>query len=300
MSLQTILCLLLISISLCNSVDTEIMTEVGVGGTTEGNSIMQQNFRCVTSSVTYAVSMTTIPARIPHLRNVVESWLYQGTVQPRYIFIFIPKQYKRFKRKSNGDMGESFKCMAESILVDQLGTTPRYVDVSRDCAHFSGEVTKVADNMNSNTCTTIRVVETEVDWGPATKYVGFMDYRLSWDRKWGVNSPKLPDYWVVGDDDVRYASNTWSLYEAFILNDPVVTEREREAQGEDSPSALVGPYTVLTHFSEDCRQLVHLDREDFTRPVLHLQGVDTVAFPSRLLQMHEEGQRAQREWSEAV
>ena len=57
-----------------------------------------------------------------------------------------------------------------------------------------------------------------------------------------------------------------------------------------SPSPPVGPHTVLTHFSADYRQMLHLEHESFTRPVLHLQGVDTVAFPSNLLRLHESDQ----------
>ena len=287
---QILVCVCLFCASLCSSADVEnVATKIGVDGTALEHMETPVKFRHPETSVSYAVSMTTIPARIPHLRHVVESWLTQRGGPPRYIFIFVPKVYKRFKRKGGAGTGQSFKCMAEGILVDQLESMPGDAAVFKDCPTFLGEEPGLRDNANDNGIfTTIRTIEVDHDWGPATKYVGLMDYRLHWEDKWEVDTREPPDYWVVSDDDVRYLSNTWSLYDAFISNDAIVTEREHEAQGQESRTAPVGPATMLTHFSEDYRQLLHLEQEDFTRPVLHLQGVDTVAFPSRILQMHEE------------
>lgn len=255
---------------------------VGVDGSVYDTPEASQ---CPDELVSYAVSLTTIPPRIPHLYNVIGSWLKQRSAPPAYIFIFVPKQYKRFKKKGDSGTGESFKCMTERILTGQLESISENATIHRDCPLLAGDT--ITPVNNNDVCSTIRVIEVEYDWGPATKYFGFIDYRLHWQSKWAARDP--PAYWVVSDDDVRYAGNTWSLYKSFIINDAVIAERETEATGA-TPGPPVGPNTVLTHFSADYRQMLQLEQESFTRPVLHLQGVDTVAFPSRLLQMHENGQ----------
>ncbi len=221
----------------------------------------------------YAVSFTTIPQRIPHIHHTVDSWLQQEGVVPSYIFVFVPAQYKRFKRKpGTGSSGfaESFACMTEQHLAGSFPSSAR-VRVHRSCGN-----TENGNDAN----TVVRVVEVEDDWGPATKYVGFLQYASEWAQQASAGE-QAPAYWVVGDDDVAYKTETLALYEA---------ARERGVPGQEQEGLVeVGPTTVLSHFSADYRQVLKLHGEPFKRPVLHLQGVDTVLFPTALLEAHQQG-----------
>ena len=222
----------------------------------------------------YAVSFTTIPQRIPHLHHVVESWLRQENVVPSYIFVFVPAQYKRFKRKpsaGSNDISKSFACMAEQHLMDHFPPSNR-ARVYETC--------RAARSNEEKPKTTIRVVEVKEDWGPATKYVGFLDYAGDWISR-ASEGELAPAYWVVGDDDVAYKSDTLAMYEA-------AREIGLPLDGHDS-LVDVRSTTVLTHFSTDYRQVIKLHGESFKRPVLHVQGVDTVLFPRPLIESHQQG-----------
>ena len=224
----------------------------------------------------YAVSFTTIPQRIPHIHHVVDSWLQQDGVVPSFIFVFVPAQYKRFKRKpgkSSHGSSDSFSCMAEIHLAHSFPASPR-VRVHRACGDAN------ATSIHAQADTVIRVEEVKEDWGPATKYVGFLEYVSDWAKR-TTGGEHVPAFWVVGDDDVAYKADTLSLYEAS-------RETGLPVEGQDS-LVEVTPNTVLSHFSSDYRQVLKLHGEPFKRPVVHVQGVDTVLFPTSLIEAHRQG-----------
>jgi hypothetical protein len=237
----------------------------------------------------YAISLTTIPSRIPHLHHVVESWLAQEEVQPAYILVFVPRHYKRFKKKSTrrsarkhsanssgedeespvpfisptspGDgmpHQETFKRMAEGLLADHFhsrgdSSRRRQVVLYRDSDNHSDNHSYGHGNGGEAvSATVVRVVETEdgEDWGPATKYVGFLQHRLQWESLWPIREGgeehtnthihRPPDYWVVCDDDVRYSPGTLRLYDAFLSGSDQSVARLLAEQGEQ--------YVILLFF----------------------------------------------------
>lgn len=194
------------------------------------------------------VAMTTIPPRFSFIHHTINSWLHQTEIKPISILVFVPKVYKRFKRKSDNDAATE-----TATTVDLLDMTLRE------------KAPHLAQHLDSGT---LKLVLLSRDYGPITKLVGILQYRLS-------NKTLRPDYWVFGDDDVAYTSATLFRYHLrTTMPPPGLTQ-----------SAL--QHTVLTHFSDDVRMIVHVAADKDSLPVVrrvaHIQGVDTVLLPERLL-----------------
>ena len=192
--------------------------------------------------VTVAISMTSIPSRFNHMTECLLSWINQD-VQPNYIFIFIPKQYKRFKRKQeyhddDGNLVVTFSRKLISILNSSIELHEYIIN-----------------NM-------INVIEIDKDWGPITKVIGMLQYNNDWLK---YDYRKQPDYWIIGDDDVRYLKNTVSDYLLSTV----------------SMSKLDLKMNVITHFPYDNRVNININDHDIS--LSHIQGVDTVLFPTILL-----------------
>jgi len=160
------------------------------------------------------------------------------------------------------------------------------------------------------------VAAVQDDLGPAVKYAGCMQMAHEWDiHSSPVDYPSLalhavPTQWVVSDDDVAYSPTTLSRYsqsrklEGLELELTLGQEGNSDKSGTRSTLTLAGSptqtqtqiktqsqemilkNTVFTHFSEDYRLILKLDDEPFKRPVMHIQGVDTVCFPASLFQQH--------------
>jgi hypothetical protein len=94
------------------------------------------------------------------------------------------------------------------------------------------------------------------DWGPITKYVGLLEHFEM------LGSGKNIDYWAIGDDDVRYSDNTLSDYSTAIDQDSL-------------------QMSISTHFKVHPRVKVNMGSH--VEDIMHLQGVDTVLFPTALL-----------------
>ena len=195
--------------------------------------------------VTVAISMTSIPSRFNHMTECLLSWINQD-VQPNYIFIFIPKQYKRFKRKQeyhddDGNVVVTFTRKLISILNNSIELQEYIIN-----------------NM-------INVIEIDKDWGPITKVIGMLQYNNDWLK---YDYRKQPDYWIIGDDDVKYLKNTISDYIIAINTLPIGNNNNIKNN-------------ILTHFPEDNRIKVNINNENIT--INHVQGVDTILFPTILL-----------------
>lgn len=219
---------------------------------------------------TFGVLLTTIPQRMPVVFHAIASWLDQ-TVKPSVIFVCVPKRYRRFHR----EMEAMVNHLAESG--DIRGTAIS----TKDLLHFYLSRTHGSDLFDK----TVQILEVEKDWGPITKYMA-----VHAAIEVGLGSPLSRaagvSHWVVGDDDVHYASNLLSRYELRIR----------------SPG--VGPMTVLSHFAPDIR--VQYTRSvpvgsDGSAPVggeltplhstreaiMHIQGVDTVCLAAAVFLSNE-------------
>lgn len=103
----------------------------------------------------------------------------------------------------------------------------------------------------------VDILHLEKDWGPASKYVGLLSAHSKY---------KEVDYWIVGDDDVRYSSDTISRYAAVLAK--FSSEQIKRS--------------AFTHFAVEPR-VHYLAPDKSTQHILHVQGVDTVLFPSLAL-----------------
>jgi hypothetical protein len=151
----------------------------------------------------------------------------------------------------------------------------------------------------------IAVLDSLTDYGPATKHVGVLYASQQWFFTSIIASAiaendcylfdfPMPTHWVVSDDDVAYLPSTLQRYEQAL----------RGVHGRGSLPPLPSPNTlppniptktrkniflkdiIFTHFSLDYRQILKYVDESFRRPLVHIQGVDTVLFPTSLLIEH--------------
>jgi len=198
---------------------------------------------------TFVVSMTTIPPRFSSVHHTLSSWLSQSTFLPECVVVFVPQTYKRFRRKSNNatatEMLTTVDFLAHSLRENAPHLSPHLAPNGR-----------------------IRLLSMETDFGPATKLAGILVHRLALQRA-GCN----PAFWVFGDDDVAYTPRTLERYQLKMTMPP---------PGMSSTELLT---SVLTHFSHDTRRMsVQLANEGgVVRRITHVQGVDTVLLPEKLL-----------------
>lgn len=99
-----------------------------------------------------------------------------------------------------------------------------------------------------------------------------------------------PEHWIVCDDDVAYLPDTLSKYyfSQHVGTDLSSSSAEANTLAPQTPLQL--QRTVLTHFSEDYRIILKLKEEPFKRPMMQIQGVDTVLIPHALLLAHTRGE----------
>ena len=200
-------------------------------------------------SFRYAVCMTTIPPRFPFVHQVVQSWVEQS-IKPVAVLIFVPQFYKRFRRKAVGDNAISHAEQLRELLSQ---------------AHLN----HIA-----------HVYEMTTDWGPLTKFMGCLHYHHG---HFGLEPALAIDYWMFGDDDVRYLPDTARYY-----FDSVQIYQAREATARHLSDAAknsmndkeVYHSTGYTLFSSETRLHYHLNHELQPRHVTHIQGVDTYIIPS--------------------
>lgn len=190
-----------------------------------------------------SVCLTTIPPRYLTLYNVIKSWLNQedNHYKPSLITIFIPELYSNFISESRHNKNKNY-----NLLYNELNK------------HFENELK-----------TNLIIIETiKKDWGPITKYIGLIENYKNIEKR--IN--RKVDYWIVGDDDVRYSSNTISEYMKYINNQPILYQNK-----------------ILTHFKIHSRITVNINNYNNEKnnniqiPIKHVQGVDTVLFPTSIL-----------------
>jgi len=252
------------------------------------------------------------------------SWLEQtGSPTPAYILLFVPKQYKRFVKK-NGTTQESQSvppAQSLAILLQQQfqnyniqnkrSPTQKVVVVGPDHPFIQPKLYSKQQKQSELTCSEhqssviIAVLDSVADYGPATKHVGVLYASQQWLFTSMITSASaandcylfglpMPTHWVVGDDDVAYLPSTLQRYEQAL----------RGVHGRGSLPPLPSPNTlpphlptkprqnrllkdiIFTHFSLDYRQILKYVDESFRRPIVHIQGVDTVLFPTSLLREH--------------
>lgn len=188
-----------------------------------------------------------------------------------------------------------------------------------DMSDTSERVGDEGDEEESDERVVIHVCETAYDDGPALKYSGLFQLVDDWQRdgnaevdigtdgstgndKSDGNEMSLasllmasqyapPQHWIVCDDDVTYMPDTLSKYYfSQHVSTPLSSSSADPAIAPQTPLQL--ERTVLTHFSEDYRIILKLREEPFKRPMMQIQGVDTVLIPHALLIAHATGESA--------
>lgn len=189
----------------------------------------------------YGIAMTTIPLRFSSIHHTILSWFNQE-IPPKIIVISLPSKYRRFKRKKHLNKHES-----------NSDALRRYLSKT--------EAKSFLDKSN------IVIVDLDKDYGPATKLSGLLTF---YNSTYVSVHGSEPDFWIIGDDDVRYSATTISRYQTALESK------------FPSPSVTSFLSIALTHFAPDVRIYVPF-RDNFRTPVLHVQGVDTILFSSASL-----------------
>jgi hypothetical protein len=200
-----------------------------------------------TTTLSYGVALTTIPPRFNSVHHTLQSW-QQQQMPPAVILIFVPRVYRRFRRKIKPGKSKN--------------------DVS-----YVEELTRILTTRDL--MTNIVVVETEDDFGPILKYYGLYEF-IQNNRGENLSQTHVT-HWIVGDDDVAYTPSTISVYNQELICDKSFV----------SNSCVDVNKTILTHYRKDYRLLIDasVDGEvtDQENRIMHFQGVDTILFPSMIL-----------------
>lgn len=131
----------------------------------------------------FSVCVTTIPPRFKSIQHSLLSWFEDG-IGPSQIFIFIPKNYRRFRRR----------LVVENIS-ESLATLENHAVNLRHKLLNNEALSRLIQEQR------IQIIELEKDWGPISKFIGVMSV-----------ANMLDDYIVFCDDDVRYSSKILDLY----------------------------------------------------------------------------------------
>lgn len=193
----------------------------------------------------FAISMTVVPNRFSSLEGTLMSWLNQ-TIPPLKICIFVPNKYRRFKRKNSVKYDLQNSEVLKSMLLSSATMGPHLVNGL------------------------IEILGMELDYGPASKFMGFL-----WYTQYLYSESSVPDFWVVGDDDVGYSNLLLANY------CDALTKRSLRC-GKNCSNSF-----GMTQFAETYRQqfrLVKVNADGSTtlepHRILHVQGVDTFIIPS--------------------
>lgn len=179
----------------------------------------------------FAITMTTIPPRFNSIHHVINSWFNQE-ISPAVVVVFVPSKYKVFKQ---------YNSEADGFILQNITSTLNL--------HFS-------DQLNLKR---LLIKSLDLDWGPASKYVGVLQY---FDNKIFDEIT----HWVIGDDDVRYSNNVLTRY------DKMITSKKYNKMLTNS---------IGTNFKVEGRVQVQINHEKHIIP--HIQGVDTVLIASNIL-----------------
>jgi hypothetical protein len=166
----------------------------------------------------------------------------------------IPPRYSTIHHVIRSWMEQSLVPDVIAVFVPQqyvnfMGESKR--DKTRNALTLKSHLSKYFPTEVENGKIVIQLVTR--DWGPITKYLGLFEHFSNIDGNNHI------DYWVICDDDVRYSNNTLSDYSVRI-----------SSTGDRS--------SILTHFNTHARLRPKINGKYVN--VMHLQGVDTVLFPS--------------------
>lgn len=132
-----------------------------------------------------AVAITSIPPRFPHLHRSLLPWFTDQLYPIHRLCLFIPRSYRRFRRRRGSQEPLSTAALLRSKLL-------RYPELSR--------------HLERNA---LRIVEMDRDWGPITKFLGVLQEQTT--PNCYANSD-FPDFWIFADDDVAYSPFTVQKY----------------------------------------------------------------------------------------
>lgn len=196
---------------------------------------------CYGEHVRIAIVLTSIPPRFPYLHLSLPYWLDQDYTVDR-VCLYVPYHYKRFHRKASKTNAH------ESI----------YSYVHRRLREHEATSTMLDNRI-------LRIVSMDRDWGPITRFVGFVKELTTNDDSncYSTNEEK-PDFWLIADDDVGYQRNTLSKYIQHLHIHQALGSRKK---------------LVLTNFSRDYRLFFKLDGQEEAHIPQHVQGVDTYLLP---------------------
>ena len=191
----------------------------------------------------FAVALTTIPPRFVSIVKTLNSLLGQD-YPPVGVFIFIPNSYIRFSRIKGSNSPITLSSTREQLIA----ILSKHRSINSSLEHGL-----------------IKVISTDTDWGPATKFAGILSYYHHYMRGDTFPMMQQPNYWIICDDDVKYRPIMISKYFFALSTQPLNYENQIDG---------------LTNFSEDYRVSILVNNK--IRHLMHIQGVDTFLISSKV------------------
>jgi hypothetical protein len=232
-----------------------------------------QKFPNYENDISFSIAMTSIPPRFKKLEPVLLSWLEQS-YQVERICLYIPKRYKRFKRKISSEVDSGANDTA-SLGMDNLKALLK---------SFSNN-SRILSSLEKQQ---LKIIIVDKDMGPITKFYGvLLEQRTLEGTKYDTfpscfdRMEKQPNFWIFADDDVYYSRYTVLKYYYYLVNYHSITIQSLFDWSAD--------HFVLTQFVEDYRVFFNLTLADGSNRVVtprHLQGVDTYLVPNNLFLDH--------------
>jgi hypothetical protein len=217
--------------------------------------------------LSYAITLTTIPPRFLSVSHTITSWMEQD-VKPNNIFIFVPKKYRRFKPSKTNKYDIFKKNRKKKREINNITT---YGDILYETLDNDINIKPYIDQ------NILHIINVDKDWGPSTKLVEMLKLYEVWNIEY--NNIIKPDYWIISDDDVKYAKNTISKYN-LALSLSIENKLNKRLQDKHHNKQID---SILTHFKIENRISILINNEDNWRSITHVQGVDTILISSIIL-----------------
>lgn len=218
--------------------------------------------------LSYAITLTTIPPRFLSVSHTITSWMEQD-IKPNNVFIFVPKKYRRFK-PSRINKDDIFKINRKKQR--ELKNVTTYGDILHETLDNDVNIKTYIDQ------NILHIINVDKDWGPSTKLVEMLKLYQDWNIKY--DNMIKPDYWIISDDDVKYAKNTITKYNLALS---LSIENKLNKRFLDKSQNNIQIDSILTHFKIENRISILINNEKTWRSISHIQGVDTILISSNIL-----------------
>jgi hypothetical protein len=212
--------------------------------TPQVSGIVQSNQE---SHLQIAISLTTIPSRFATVHHTIRSWIAQTHPIIRYVFVFVPPSYRRFRKKK--------KSTTKTVDTDN----GNFTTMLHGLLSGHDDLRPLLENG------TIQIVSTDMDYGPITRVVGALQLihrKKEEEISFGLNI----DYWVFCDDDVGYDTSAAQVY-----------SNKLSELARASISRNVLQSIGLTLFAESYRLAIPTSTSPnaVMEVIPHIQGVDS-------------------------